>query len=672
MKRVWLGILFAALLVPSPCLAETLSYVDLVGRLTDMEHLATLPAKGETSKQWSSYDRASTYDAATGKYIGWDANGDGGGFIRREGDSFVIAEMEGPGCIWRTWSALAQQGHVRIYLDGAAEPVVDLPFSGYFDGKNKPFDYPTLVYDASQGKNNYVPIPYQKSCKIVADKGWGAYYMFTYTTFPKGTLVPTFTRDLDPDGLAALARADYILSKRLGTEYQARDKQVSLTPRVSVKPGQTVTVARIDGPKAITGLRAKISEKAFSDAELRSVVLKIFWDGEKRPSVWAPIGDFFGTGPGLKQYASLPMGVTEDDAYSYWYMPFGKSAVVELTNEGTKDFATGFTIDVAPLTRPIEQLGRFHAKWHRDAFLPKEKERAIDWPILKTEGAGRFCGVALEVWNPRGGWWGEGDEKWFVDGEKFPSTFGTGSEDYFGYAWCDPRPFQNAYHNQTRNDNVNNASHIAVNRWQIADNVPFATSFAGDIEKYYPNSRPTLYAATAYWYLSADGVDPYTAVRAEDRLNWYIPAPVVKRPEGYFEGEAITVASKTAGNVEFQSLGEQWSGETHLWWTGAKPGDVLAMEMPVRKDGSYELVMAFTKAGDYGIVQLKLDGRKLGEPIDFYNNGVSHVGPISFGVFDLEAGMHTLSAEIVGANESAVKSYMFGFDYAQLKAAAAK
>jgi len=173
-------------------------------------------------------------------------------------------------------------------------------------------------------------------------------------------------------------------------------------------------------------------------------------------------------------------------------------------------------------------------KWHRDAFLPTEKERWIDWPILKTQGQGRFCGVALEVWNPRGGWWGEGDEKWFVDGEKFPSTFGTGSEDYFGYAWCNPHLFQNAYHNQTRNDNTNNASHVSVNRWQINDNIPFASSFEGCIEKYYPNNRPTLYAAMAYWYLAPGGKDPYKAVPVKDRVNWYV-MPVVNRAPGVFE-----------------------------------------------------------------------------------------------------------------------------------------
>ncbi len=521
-------------------------------------------------------------------------------------------------------------------------------------------------------RDSYVPIPYQKSCKIVADKGWGAYYEFNYTTFPKGTVVPTFTRNLRPEELAALEKADRYLTNWLGSNPSAHDKSVVTNPKVSVKPGGKATLAKLNGPAAITEFRAKISESAFTDEELRSVILRIYWDGEKSPSVWAPIGDFFGTGPGLKQYASLPMGVTTHDAYSYWYMPFAKTALVEIVNEGRKTFSTDFTITVAPPRRPIEQYGRFHAKWHRDAFLPAEKERAIDWTIVKTQGAGRFCGVALEVWNPRGGWWGEGDEKWFVDGEQFPSTFGTGSEDYFGYAWCDPRPFQNAYHNQTRNDNTDNASHIAVNRWQIMENIPFATSFEGYIEKYYGNARPTHYAATAYWYLSPDGVDPYKPVRLKDRLNMYAPPTPVKRPEGFFEGETITVAGKTGGNAEPQGLMAEWSNEAQLWWTGAKPGDVLTMEMPVRKDGTYELEMAFTKAVDYGIVQLSLDGRKLGGPIDFYNNGIVHTGPVSFGTFDLKAGVHTLTAEITGANEKAVKSFMFGMDYARFKKPGAK
>ena len=146
--------------------AETLTYVDLVGRLTDLEHLATLPAAGEKCLQWSSYDRRSKYDSASGKYIDWAANGDGDGIIRREGNLQVFAEIEGPAVIWRIWSALAGEGHVKIYLDGSEQPSVDLPFDGDFNCENEPCTRPALVHTTARGRNNYVPIPFQKSCKI--------------------------------------------------------------------------------------------------------------------------------------------------------------------------------------------------------------------------------------------------------------------------------------------------------------------------------------------------------------------------------------------------------------------------------------------------------------------------------------------------------------------------
>ena len=641
--------------------ARDYSYVDLVNQLTDMEGLAVLPEQGETCAQWSSYDRASRYDIQTEKYVAWDANGDGGGIIREENGSFVVAEMEGPGCIRRIWSAMPQQGHVRIYLDGNPEPVVDLPLIGCFDCKNAPFTYPSLVHTVALGWNNYVPIPYQKSCKIVMDKDWGAYYHFDYRTYPKGTKVPTFTRNLSVEELSALDKADRYLRKSLGTDPAGHRQGESMdTARIKLSAGQQSVAAQLDGPQAITSLWVKVDADV-DESALRNVDLKISWDGEKSPSVWSPIGDFFGTGPGVNKYKSLPLGMTDDGFYSYWYMPFGKKAVVELINEGDKPFAGQIMITHRPLTKPIEELGRFHAKWHRDAFLPKEAERWIDWPMLKTRGKGRFCGVALEVWNPKGGWWGEGDEKFFVDGELFPSTIGTGSEDYFGYAWCNPTLFQNAYHDQTRV--TNNVGHVAVNRWEISENIPFQTSFEGCIEKYYPNDRPTLYASTVYWYLSPDGTDQYRTVPVKNR-TFYVNPPRPGVP-GAIEGESLK-AEVTGGVTSIQDLAGKWSGDAHLWWTNGKPGDILKVVIPVKKTGKYDFKVALTKARDYGIVQLSLDGVKLGGPIDLYDPNVVPTGEISLGVQSLKAGDHILSAEITGANEAAIKAYMFGLDYVKL------
>jgi len=462
----------------------SISYVDLVKRLTDLERLAVLPAPGEKCMQWSSYDRHSKYDAKTGKYVAWGANGDGTGFIRTEDGRQVFAEIKGPGVIWRIWSARTGGGHVRMFLDGAAKPAVDLPFVKYFDRTTKPFVYKSLCYMAARGQNCYVPIPFNKSCKIVADKGWGRYYHFTYTVYPKGTKLPTFRLPLSYDETEALAKADSFFQTKMGTDPAGkRQGEKTFDTNLTVDPGKAVMALDMKGPGAITEIRIKAD---FADREdemdaLRQLALSIHWDGEKSPSVWSPLGDFFGTAPGVNEYKSFPMGMTKQDGfYSLWYMPFTTGAKVQIANDGTKVRKLRFHAVHAPLKRKIETLGRFHAKWHRDAFLPKEPERAIDWTMLKTTGRGRFCGVMLHVWNPKGAWWGEGDEKFFIDGEKFPSTFGTGSEDYFGYAWCDPTLFQRAYHNQTIS--MGNRGHISVNRWHVGDNIPFNKSFEAAIE----------------------------------------------------------------------------------------------------------------------------------------------------------------------------------------------
>lgn len=649
---------------------EKLNYVDLLHRLTDLEQLAVLPEPGETCQQWSSYDRASVYDDKTGTYVGWDANGDNYGIIRGENGKQVMAEMEGPGVIWRIWSAHVDKGHVRIYLDGSTEPAVDLPFTGYFDRQNEPFTPSSLVHVVAQGKNNYIPIPYQKSCKIVADEGWGAYYQFVYRTYPQGTVLPTFTRNLSAEEWAALDRANAILSSCGLDPAGRREKEVTEYKKVTIQPGQTVAIANLKGKRAITALKVKMAVPPAEESYnvLRELALKMYWDGEKQPSVWTPLGDFFGSAPGVNYYKSLPLGMMPDGFYSYWYMPFAEGAKVELTNDGEQAREITFLITHAPVDRPMKTLGRFHAKWHRDQYLPEDAaRRAIDWTMLKTEGRGRFCGVMLHVWNPRGGWWGEGDEKFFVDGEKFPSTFGTGSEDYFGYAWCCPDLFQNCYHNQTIS--MGNAGHISVNRWQITDNIPFQQSFEGAIEKYYPNRKPTLYACIAYWYQAAGQSDPYAEVPAAERKGYWVK-PQVMKVKGAMEGEEMKVVSKSSGNISGQDMagfGDVWSNENHLWWTGAQPGATLELAVPVEAAGRYKLLAQLTKAIDYGIVQMYLDGNKLGEPIDLFNNGVAATGELDWGIHELSGGEHVLKVEIVGANNAATKSYLVGIDYVKLE-----
>jgi hypothetical protein len=500
------------------------TYADMVDRLVDLKRLAVLPRHGEETLLSSSYDRASQYDDATDQYINWDANNDGNGIVRLEGNRMVLADVVGAGSIVRMWSATPGNGKVSIYLDGSSKPIVAGPFKSYFDGSLFGLDLDALTYKTVSanvaGSNNFVPITFLHSCKIVADQDWGQYYQFTFVKFPADVLVESTRFPLKEMDLAALRKVNAQLVEAKTPDAPAN--AVVLHQMLSLTPGQSAVAFDLQGPRLITGLRVHVALPNDSSAQqilLSQLAIRITWDQETRPAVWSPLGDFFGYFGGANSFASIVMGASSNGAfYSNWVMPFSQQAKIEFINDSDTTITLSSDITLALPDRDIGEYGRFHAKWHRDAFLPSRADRAIDWTILKVSGRGRVVGVHLHVWNPAGGWWGEGDEKFFIDGEKFPSTFGTGTEDFFGFAWSSAGTFSRALHNQILNEN--NAGHAVLNRWMLTDSIPFQQSFEGSIEKYFKNDRPTLYSAVAYWYQSAGGDDPYDEVPAADRIYW--------------------------------------------------------------------------------------------------------------------------------------------------------
>ena len=671
-------LLIATLVWPAgPAWADAYTYPQLVDRMTNLQELAKLPSPGEKTMLASSHDRGSQYDAATDKYIYWDANGDGGGVDREEGQASVLIDIQGSGCIWRMWSATPEEGHVKIYLDGAATPTIDLPFKSYFDGKTAPFNRPNLVYAASPsvpGFNNYTPIPFQKSCRIVADKNWGSYYQFTYTLFPAATVVPTFSMSLPGPDAAALDQADNILGQcgqnPVPDAADARTDHVDGT----APPGQTVPVFTLDGPAALTALKVKLDLPHNAEAareRLRNLTIRITWDGEATPAVWAPLGDFFGYVGGAEPFKSLPLGLLEDGTfYSYWYMPFGKKAVIEVGNDGPSPVKMTWDISHASLAQPIADLARFHAKWHRDAFLPQRPDRKPDWTLLTTQGSGRYVGTHLHVWNPRGGWWGEGDDKFFVDGEKFPSIFGTGSEDYFGYAWSSDHLFSRPYHNQILNEE--NAGHVDDNRWHISDSIPFATSLEADIEKYFTNDRPTLYAATAFWYLDAGGNDPYLPVPKAERVGYWKKPEVYRAPDA-IEGESlkpITAPLHPTGDQDMSGFGfNQWSGDHQLLWqpvAGGRDAGASASRAAApaticsRRISPGRPIMGFSRPA----WMARMSGRRS----IFTPEPSRTTDLLTLGTVTLTDRAPLLKITITGKNPSA-RGYLFGLDYLKLSPA---
>ena len=618
--------------------------------------------------------------------------------IEMDKQGHVLAEMDGPGCVVRIWSPNPKDaGSIRIYVDGNDKPVIEAPMEQLLNGKwsttkpNEPgasatgtaktwIPFPDpIACERSRGWNLYFPIPYAKHCKICTDKQ-NIYYHVDFRTYPKGTEIETFRLEELPK-YESKAMGVLRLALKGGPSFGATSGawEKRSIPK-AIKPGETAALLTCPQPHsqadAVRELFVTISNYQDAETALRGLVLVGTFDDAPIPQLWCPLGDFFGTSPGANQATSMVVGMSPNAKdktvlmISAWVMPYQKTATFSIKNLGKQVVsvdmqASGFGY------RWTDHSMHFHAKWRTE----KLKTRPFrDWTYCDIKGQGVFVGDMLSVMNPVAAWWGEGDEKIYVDGEKFPSWFGTGTEDYYGYGWSDPKPFQHAYHNQTRCDGPGNKGHTSVNRFHIIDNIPFQKSFRFDMEFWHwtPNIEVT-YAATSYWYAKPGATDDFKPVDAKVLQD--IPQlPPRFKIANAIEAETMHILAKSSQfEIGPQDMGifsdGQWSGDSQLWVRPPKKGEWVDLELPVPADGRYHLIVYLTKAQDYGIIQFHLNGKPVGKPIDcFEANHVVATGSMDLGEVELKKEPAMMRVEVVGTNEKSVGlRYMWGLDCVVLK-----
>lgn len=682
MRTPFLGTIAATVLLTlaSGVAAGQITTRALLNEMTDLRPLAEYPEPEFTCRQFSSYDRASKSPEED-----WFANADRGQFLRTEEiegrTEYVMMDADGPGAVVRIWSA-NPMGTLRFYFDHEAEPRLVVTMEDLLGGTFNGIPVP-IAGQRSRGWNCYFPFLYAQHLKVTCDKG-DFYYHVNYRTYPQFTEVQSFKLD-DLDTFAGeitevarrlkLARAQGV-SPLPGTKPQHKmpvpvalpqfDPKTQLyTARYTIAPGTTwqEDVARRTGAGAIVGLRCRVQADDV-DKALRGLLLKMSFDGET--TVICPLGDFFGAAPGLNPYGSLPLGVTSDgELWSNWLMPYRRRASLEIVNHT----AQPATVDLTVATAPRRWDGRsmhFSAQWREAREVPTRP--FIDWNYVTIEGKGVFVGASFTIANPELAWWGEGDEKIYVDGETFPSHFGTGTEDYYGYAWCDNQTFTHAYHNQPRCDGPQNYGMTSVNRWHILDQIPFTKQFKFDMELWHwaEPLNVTQMSVVTYWYARPGATSNRDEID-EAKLTLLKTGPYTpQRVEGALEGEELVISTKTAGTTENQMV-RNCSNDRHLWWRGAQPEDRLVVNFPAPEAGQYRMLIRRVVANDYAIAQLSVNGQPAGEPIDSYSTNVRVAKELSLGEFELAAGENQLEVKIVGANPQALKRYMFGLDYVRLE-----
>jgi hypothetical protein len=302
--------------------------------------------------------------------------------------------------------------------------------------------------------------------------------------------------------------------------------------RLTVKPGETVTLAEIEGAGSINHIWVTVAplgaDAPWSDDRdyLRRLVLRAYWDGAEKPSVLVPVGDFFGIGHGRTQnFVSLPLQMSPQDGKgfnSFFHMPFATRARFELTSECVSEaVAFYYYIDYDAFDELEDGIGRFHASWRRESPTKgvdpaglTNAELLLEGPnltgednytILETEGRGHYVGCVLNVTNLRDSnewnWYGEGDDMIFIDGEGWPpSLHGTGTEDYFNTAWCPSESYSAPYHGLTLPGGDNWSGQISYYRFHIEDPIPFNKSIRVTIEHGHANKRSDDLSSVAYWY----------------------------------------------------------------------------------------------------------------------------------------------------------------------------
>jgi hypothetical protein len=464
----------------------------------------------------SSYDRRSVVpQVSSDTDTGWYANHDWSNYLGREAgpdgrEEFVLLDVDGPGAIVRMWSA-TPNGILRLYFDGATAPVLEAPMLELFSGEVVPF-LPPFAGTTAGGWNMEFPFPFRKHAKV-AWSGPGGFYQITYRKYLEPS---TDVTSFDPAGLDVV-RLDAVKSQL----------QAPATPATSTRTDRFVlnasfpeaTVPASAGGEEIVELQ--VLPSVVDEITLRQSILSIRFD--RTETVRTPLGDFFGAGPGLLPHTTLPLEMTPEGLLrSRFLMPFAEKAVVRV------DAVNGVDVALVLVHRPAafqEGTHYFHAHW--TARGPMSSRPYRDILLADLTGQGSYVGTFLAVGNSSLAWWGEGDDKVWVDDDTFPSQFGTGTEDFFGQGYSSPAIYDHPYRAQSKAaGGFGHAQGLfSLLRVNILDPIRFENAHRFNLELWHwDKDSQVTFDTISYFYLAPDGTDNLPLADSADfRLSPFGP-----------------------------------------------------------------------------------------------------------------------------------------------------
>jgi len=409
-----------------------------------------------------------------------------------------------------------------------------------------------------------------------------------------------------------------------------------------LQPGQVLEMPLLKGPGVITHIW--FTSHAGWANELNALSLRIYWDGRKEPGVEAPLGDFFAVGQGKPAVVeSVPVQVSPTGALScYWRMPFAKSARIVVRNDNP-DRGAGlyWQVDWRELDSLPPDTGYFHARYRQE--YPAVMGR--DYLIADLAGRGQYVGTVLSVTLAQDGWFGEGDDFFYIDGEKVPSLQGTGSEDYFNDAWGF-RSRSSHWFGQPRWQGDHTGDSGVCYRWHVLDPVGFDKSLRltiehkgnceNDLDGFFLE-RPDFFSSVAFWYQTGEpktfgGLPPWPQRRVPWQHQHMVRAFLLARTTG-------------AAKVEVQTQGF-FGSRPLLAWPNEQVGARLTVPLTVDEDGRYAVRLTAAQGPQYGRYSVVLDEQAVGEG-DF-RAGEEGELDLPLGTRILAKGKHSLTFQALG------------------------
>jgi len=527
-------ILFYSIGLSAQGISEKITFGTFLDEMVNRESLSYKKSDDWIQLQASSYERLSvTPDDPEGWFANHDWNYFEGKEIINGRTEFVMLDVEGPGVITRIWNGgnPSLQAALRFYIDGDTIPTWEADHSGALIGENEMIGNPLSALSVSKdqplpkesrklGHNLYAPIPFSKHIKITYEgpdprpgAGDGMFYNINYRLYKSNVEIESLNKSTITQYANKLRETNEKLASIIdgspGDVLVSEEEKVK-SKAFNIGKGESASLEYISA-SSIRRILVSLESDSLDQA-VKDLTIQISFDGKRTVDV--PLGFFFGCGDQLVEVSDWYRKVdTLGDMSCFWVMPFQKEADVKIINNG--DYIINVNLEVATGDYSWNSGSLyFHANYSELKNYQTAPKQGQDYNFITIPASGNYVGDNLQVTKTIPGWWGEGDEKIYIDGSTFPDHFGTGTEDYYGYAWGGQykESFNHPFIGQPLGEgNDKKQGGITVNsRVRALDAISFSESLRFDMESWNWNGGVYDYAWACFWYADLDVVSNTT------------------------------------------------------------------------------------------------------------------------------------------------------------------